>query len=264
MNENTSAGDAGTTSIPSTASARNAAGTERRTAQERVLVTGGAHGIGGAIAERCRQDGYEPVILDREGADTIHGDLSDPDSTAQALERALADGPITRLVNNVGAVFPNAVTDQTLDQFDAAVALNLRSALQCIQALLPGMREAGFGRIVNMSSRAALGKELRVAYAATKAGLLGLTRVVALEEGRNGVTANAIGPGPIATDLFTRANPANSPKTRAIIESVPVRRMGSAEDVAHAASYLLDARSGFVTGQTLYVCGGLTVGRADV
>lgn len=264
MNENTATGHAGTTSTASAASARDAVDTEHRTTRERVLVTGGAHGIGAAIAERCRQDGYEPVILDREGEGAIHGDLSDPDSTAQALERALADGPITRLVNNVGAVFPNAVTDQTLDQFDAAVALNLRSALQCIQALLPGMREAGFGRIVNMSSRAALGKELRAAYAATKAGLLGLTRVVALEEGRNGVTANAIGPGPIATDLFTRANPADSPKTRAIIESVPVRRMGSAEDVAHAASYLLDARSGFVTGQTLYVCGGLTVGRADV
>lgn len=231
---------------------------------ERVLVTGGAHGIGAAIAERCRQDGYIPVVLDREGEQAFHCDLSDPASTAEALERALADGPITRLVNNVGAVFPNAVSDQTLEQFDAAVALNLRSALQCIQALLPGMRQAGFGRIVNMSSRAALGKELRAAYAATKAGLIGLTRVVALEEGAHGVTANAIGPGPIATDLFMGANPAGSPKTRAIIESVPVQRMGTAEDVAHAASYLLDARSGFVTGQTLYVCGGMTAGVAGV
>lgn len=231
---------------------------------ERVLITGGSHGIGAAIAARCGQDGHTPVILDREGADAIHCDLSDPDSTAAALERALADGPITRLVNNVGAVFPNTVSDQSLAQLDAAVALNLRSALQCIQALLPGMREAGFGRIVSMSSRAALGKELRAAYAATKAGLIGLTRVVALEEGAHGITANAIGPGPIATELFTRANPADAPQTRAIIESVPVQRMGTPEDVAHAASYLLDARSGFVTGQTLYVCGGMTAGVAGV
>ena len=231
---------------------------------ERVLVTGGAHGIGAAIVERCRRDGYTPVVLDSEGADAIHCDLSDPGSTAAALKHALANGPITRLVNNVGAVFPNAVGDQTLGEFDSAVALNLRSALQCIQALLPGMREVGFGRIVSMSSRAALGKELRAAYSATKAGLIGLTRVVALEEGHNGITANAIGPGPIATDLFMNANPVDSPKTQAIIKSIPVQRMGTVEDVAHAASYLLDRRSGFVTGQTLYVCGGMTVGAAGV
>ncbi len=233
----------------------------------RVLITGGAHGIGAAIAERCRLDGYTPVILDRDAVDHAESftcDLSDPDSTAAALDRALAGGPITRLVNNVGAVFPNTVSDQTLGEFDAAVALNLRSALQCIQAVLPGMRAAGFGRIVTMSSRAALGKELRAAYAATKAGLLGLTRVVALEEGTHGITANAVAPGPIATELFTRANPADSAQTRAIIDSVPVQRMGTAEDVAHAAAYLLDDRSGFVTGQTLYVCGGITVGRVDV
>ncbi|WP_026818993.1 SDR family NAD(P)-dependent oxidoreductase [Arthrobacter castelli] len=231
---------------------------------ERVLVTGGSHGIGAAITHRCRQDGYEPVILDQEGGDAIHCDLSDPSSTAEALEQALADGPITRLVNNVGAVFPRSVQEQTLGEFDAAVALNLRSALQCVQALLPSMQEAHFGRIVSVSSRAALGKELRAAYASTKAGLLGLTRVIALEEGRNGITANAIGPGPITSDLFRQANPDDSSRTRAIIESVPVQRMGTPEDVSHAASYLLDARSGFVTGQTLYVCGGMTVGRVDV
>jgi 3-oxoacyl-[acyl-carrier protein] reductase len=232
--------------------------------EERVLITGGAHGIGAAIARRCRDDGYTPVILDREGDGVIHCDLSDPNSTAAALSKALNEGPITRLVNNVGAVFPAAVADQTLEEFDSAVALNLRSALQCIRALLPSMRESGFGRIVSMSSRAALGKELRPAYAATKAGLIGLTRVVALEEGRHGITANAIGPGPIATELFSRANPVDSPKTQAIVSSVPVQRMGTPEDVAQAASYLLDGRSGFVTGQTLYVCGGMTVGSVDV
>ncbi|WP_270260412.1 SDR family NAD(P)-dependent oxidoreductase [Kocuria marina] len=231
---------------------------------QRVLITGGSHGIGAAIVARCREDGYEPVILDREGDQAIHCDLADPDSTAAALDRAIASGPITRLVNNVGAVFPHSVEDQTLQEFDAAVALNLRSALQCTQALLPGMRNAGFGRIVSMSSRAALGKEHRAAYAATKAGLIGLTRVLALEEGEHGVTANAVGPGPIATDLFRNANPTDSPKTQAIIDTVPVQRMGTPDDVAHAVSYLLDARCGFVTGQTLYVCGGLTVGRADV
>lgn len=230
------------------------------TTPQRVLITGGSNGIGAAIAQRCRADGYEPVILDRTGADAIHCDLADPESTREALKIALADGPITRLVNNVGAVFQNAVSDQTLEEFDTAIGLNLRSAFLCTQAVLPSMRAAGFGRIVSMSSRAALGKTLRTAYAATKAGLQGMTRTWALEEGANGITVNAVGPGPIATELFVNANPADSPQTQAILQSVPVKRMGTPDDVAHAVSYLLDERSGFVTGQTLYVCGGMTVG----
>ncbi|KUG61472.1 short-chain dehydrogenase [Kocuria rosea subsp. polaris] len=229
----------------------------------RVLVTGGASGIGEAIAERCRADGLEVVVIDRAGGG-IRADLSDADSTAAALDEALADGPITSIVNNVGAVFPGSAEEQTLDELEAAWSLNLRSAMQCTQALIPSMKDAGFGRIVTISSRAALGKELRSAYAATKAGLIGLTRVWALELGRHGVTANAIGPGPISTPLFEEANPAGSPRTRAIVDAVPVQRMGTPEDVAHAASYFLDERSGFVTGQTLYVCGGMTVGSVAI
>ena len=233
------------------------------TARERVLITGGASGIGAAIAERCRAEGFEPVIIDRLG-DGIRADLSDAADTERALREALAGGPITRLVNNVGIVVPADAENQTLAEFDLAVSLNLRCAFQCMQALLPGMKEAGFGRIVNMSSRAALGKELRTAYSATKAGLIGMTRVWALELGRHGITANAIGPGPIRTELFDRANPPDAPRTRAIIESVPVKRVGTADDIAHTASYLLDERSGFVTGQVIYVCGGMTVGVAGV
>ncbi|QKV52987.1 SDR family NAD(P)-dependent oxidoreductase [Comamonas antarctica] len=230
---------------------------------QRVLITGGASGIGAAIAERCRAEGYEPVVIDRVG-DGIRADLSDAADTERALREALAGGPITRLVNNVGVVVPADAESQTLAEFDLAISLNLRCAFQCMQALLPGMKEAGFGRIVNMSSRAALGKELRTAYSATKAGLIGMTRVWALELGRHGITANAIGPGPIRTELFDRANPPDAPRTRAIIESVPVKRVGTPDDVAHTATYLLDERSGFVTGQVIYVCGGMTVGVAGV
>ncbi len=226
---------------------------------ERVLITGGAAGIGAACVERCRRDGYEPVVIDRVG-DGIQADLCDPAETADALERALEGGPITRLVNNVGMVAPASVGDQTLEEFDKVVALNLRCAMQCTQALLPGMRAAGFGRIVNMASRAALGKELRTAYSATKAGLIGMAKTWALELGEYGITANAVGPGPIRTELFDRANPPGVPRTQAIIDGIPVRRIGEPQDVAHAVSYLLDARSGFVTGQVLYVCGGMTVG----
>lgn len=227
---------------------------------ERVLITGGANGIGAAIAKKCREAGYETVILDRAGDDAIHCDLSDPESTRAALEQALAGGPITRLVNNVGAVFANSLSDQTVEEFDNAVALNLRGAFLCAQALVPGMREAGFGRIVNIASRAALGKELRTAYSATKAGLQGMTRTWALEEGQQGITVNAVAPGPIATELFMNANPAESERTKAIVNSIPVGRMGTPDDVAHAAAFLLSANAGFITGQTLYVCGGMTVG----
>lgn len=231
--------------------------------RERVLITGGAAGIGAAAAERCFEDGYEPIVIDRAG-DGIRSDLSDPDATAAALYSALSAGPITRLVNNVGVVCPADAENQTQEELSLAWSLNVRCAMQCMQALLPGMKAAGFGRVVNMSSRASLGKEQRTAYSATKAALIGMTRVWALELGRHGVTANAIGPGPIRTELFDRANPADSPRTKAIIDAVPVRRIGTPDDIAHAVSFLLDVRSGFVTGQVLYVCGGMTVGVAPI
>lgn len=230
---------------------------------ERLLVTGGASGIGRAIAEHGIKAGWDVVVIDKNPAEFgrwISADLSDTSSTAEALEQALNGGPITRLVNNVGAVFPASLQEQTLDQVDLSMALNLKSAIQCAQAVLPGMQDAGFGRIVNMTSRASLGKELRTAYAAAKAGLIGLTRVWALELASSGVTVNAIGPGPIATDLFLKANPPEAPRTKAIINGIPVKRLGTPEDVSSAAGFFLDDSSGFITGQVLYVCGGLTVG----
>lgn len=230
-------------------------------ARERVLITGGAAGIGRATADRCRADGYEVVVIDREG-NGIRADLSSQKATAAALEEALSGGPITRLVNNVGIVRPGPMEEQTPADLDLAVSLNLRCSLQCLQALLPGMKTARFGRVVNVSSRAALGKELRTVYAATKAALIGMAKVWALELGAHGITVNAVGPGPIRTELFDRANPPNSPRTKAIINAIPVRRVGTPEDVANAIAFLLDRRTGFVTGQTLYVCGGMTVGAA--
>ena len=230
-------------------------------ARERVLVTGGAAGIGRASVERCRADGFDVVSIDREG-DGLIADLSDPVQTATALARALEGGPITRLVNNVGTVRPASVDEQTLEDFDAVMHLNARCALQCLQAVLPGMKAARFGRVVNVSSRAALGKELRTVYAGSKAALQGMAKVWALELSEFGITANAIGPGPIETELFRRVNPADSPRTRAIIEAVPVRRLGTPQDIANAIAFFLHRDSGFVTGQVLYVCGGMTVGAA--
>lgn len=226
---------------------------------ERVLVTGGARGIGAAIAERCRADGYDVVTIDREPGGIV-ADLSDPDGTAAALEQALASGPITRLVNNVGTIRPKRIEETSFADIAAVTSLNVRCTLQCLQALLPGMRAARFGRVVNISSRAALGKPARSAYAATKAGINAMTRVWSLELGRDGITVNAIGPGPVRTELFDAANPPGAPATEAIKAAIPVGRMGDPSEVAAAASFFLSPDSGFTTGQTLYVCGGMTVG----
>jgi NAD(P)-dependent dehydrogenase (short-subunit alcohol dehydrogenase family) len=161
-------------------------------------------------------------------------------------------------------VRPALLADTRLDDFDAVIRLNVRVAVQCVQALLPGMTKARFGRILNIASRAALGKELRTSYSASKAALIGLTRTWALELARHGVTVNTIGPGPIETELWAKANPPDSPRTKAILAGIPVQRLGQPGEIAHAASFFLSAEAGFVTGQTLYVCGGTSVGYAPI
>ncbi|WP_270938595.1 SDR family oxidoreductase [Falsiroseomonas oryzae] len=234
-----------------------------------VLITGGAGGIGRAIARRAAEAGWRPVTLDlRAPEDALPNeayvacDFADLSGARGALAEAVARHAPTRLVNNVGIVKPAPLEEATVEDLATVMDVNLRSAVLAAQAVLPAMRDAGFGRIVNIASRAALGKELRTAYAASKAGLIGLTRTWALELAAQGITVNAIGPGPIATELFRRANPDNSPRTRAIVEGVPVKRLGTPEDVAHGCAFFLDDRAGFVTGQVIYVCGGLTVGLA--
>lgn len=234
-----------------------------------VLLTGGSQGIGRGIATRLAADGYAVVTLDRvppaqllTDERYVEVDLASPDDTQRALSAVTQERDIVRLVNNVGTVRPAPLEATTLADLDAVVSLNLRCAIQCAQALLPAMKRAGGGRIVNISSRTALGKELRTAYAATKAGIHGMTKTWALELAPHRITVNAIGPGPIGTELFHRVNPAESPRTKAIIEGIPVRRLGTPADVAHAVAFFLDDRASFITGQVLYVCGGLTVGCA--
>jgi NAD(P)-dependent dehydrogenase (short-subunit alcohol dehydrogenase family) len=236
-------------------------------AEKCALVTAASRGIGRGIVKRLAADGYSIVSLDRAAPVQILAqetflqvDLSDREATAAALAEAVRRHAPTRLVNNAGMVRPAPLEEVTVADLEAVVSLNLRCAIQCAQAVLPAMKAAGLGRIVNISSRAALGKELRTAYAATKAGMIGMTKTWALELAAHGITVNAIGPGPIGTELFHDVNPPGSPKTKAIIDGVPVKRLGTPEDIAHAAAFLLDERAGFVTGQVVYVCGGMTVG----
>ena len=171
-----------------------------------------------------------------------------------------AERDVLYLVNNAGTVRPALLDQASPDDLAFVMALNIQAPMLLMQGLLPSMRRRQFGRVVNISSRAALGKTERTVYAASKAGLLGMTRTWALEMAGDGITVNAVGPGPIATELFERVNPPGAPQTEKIRASIPVRRMGTPADIAHAVASLLDDRAGFITGQVLYVCGGMTVG----
>jgi NAD(P)-dependent dehydrogenase (short-subunit alcohol dehydrogenase family) len=230
-----------------------------------VLVTGASNGIGRGIVDRLAGDGFFPINLDikppRNDApgEFVQVDLLDQAAADAAFDAVVARYQPTGLVNNVGMVGPASLEDTKLDDLARVYALNLGNAVRCAQKLAPAMRAAGGGRIVTIASRAALGKELRTAYAGSKAALIGLTKTLALELAPDGITVNAIGPGPIQTELFDLANPPDSPRTRAIIDGVPVRRLGQPADIAHAVAFFMSDAASFVTGQVLYVCGGMTV-----
>jgi len=241
--------------------------TTRLDSARTALVTGGSNGIGRAIVCRLVADGYTVVNVDLVApSEALPGehyeriDLASDVESRASLAVIAARWPIGVLVNNAGIVRPASIDSATLDDLHAVVDLNIAGTLRCVQAVVTGMKNRGYGRIVNITSRAALGKELRTVYSVTKAGLHGMTRTIALELGGHGITVNAVGPGPIATELFTRVNPPDAPATRRIVESIPVGRMGTADEVAHGVAMLVNERAGFITGQVLYVCGGMTVG----
>lgn len=239
--------------------------------QEVTLVTGGSAGIGRALCEALLAQGRSVVNLDYNKPDWEHerfvsyqADLTQQQETREIAREITARHAVTALVNNAGATRPGTIDTATMADLDYVVDLHFKASIILIQAALPAMRACGRGRIVNMSSRAGLGKAERIVYSATKAGLIGLTRTLALELGGDGITVNAVAPGPIATELFRKSNPEGAPQTQRILDSIVVKRLGTPDDVARAAMFFLAPENGFVTGQVLYVCGGTTLGVAPV
>ena len=237
-----------------------------------ALVTGTSTGIGKVICEHLLASGFEVVALARRPTDLAHPrlhsisvDLADRAATAQAARELAQRFAITTVVHNAGIIRPALLADVQLDDLDTLTELHLGSAITLVQAALPAMRAARFGRIVLLSSRGALGLATRSAYSATKAGMIGMARTWALELAPEGITVNVVAPGPIrGTEMFHEVVPAESERERKLAEAIPVKRLGTPEDVARAVDFFVEPGNSFVTGQVLYVCGGASVGTVTI
>jgi NAD(P)-dependent dehydrogenase (short-subunit alcohol dehydrogenase family) len=232
-----------------------------------AVVTGGSSGIGWAICEHLVEAGYHVICLARRPTPRPHArlqcyqvDLADPAATRQVAAEIVSRHQVTSLVNNAGVIRPALIEDVSLDDLLALTHLHLSAAILLTQAFIPAMRAAQFGRIVNMSTRAVVGLQQRTVYGGTKAAMLGMTRTWAMELGPAGITVNAIAPGPVVTEMFTDVIPEDSERATVLARSLPRRRLGTAADVARATMFFLDPRNDWVTGQTLFVCGGSSLG----
>jgi 3-oxoacyl-[acyl-carrier protein] reductase len=237
-----------------------------------VLITGTSTGIGRVLCERLLAQGRTVVGLSRRASGLTHPqlhelavDLADAAITAEAARDVAARFEIDTFVHNAGVIRPALLADVQPDDLAVLSQLHIGSAITLMQALLPRLRQQRFGRVVLMSSRGALGLATRSAYAATKAGMIGLARTWALELAAEGITVNVVAPGPIrGTEMFHAVVPAESERERRLAAAVPVQRLGTPDDVARAVEFFVDRDNGFITGQVLYVCGGASVGTITI
>ncbi len=230
------------------------------------LITGCSKGIGFAIAKHLHNLDYQVIGIARSKSSEnfpgilYHADLSNQKETQAIFEEIKQQHHIDGIINNVARVQPKLIAELTIESFYEVMDLNLRPAIQAAKIFLPHMQENNWGRIVNITSRAMLGKIARTSYSAAKAGLTAITRSWSLEFIDSGITVNAVAPGPIATEGLNNNYPPNSPERQQLVSTIPAGRLGEPEEVAYAVAFFLDERAGFVTGQTLFVDGGASVG----
>ncbi|WP_116087618.1 SDR family NAD(P)-dependent oxidoreductase [Tropicimonas sp. IMCC34011] len=236
-----------------------------------AVITGGNKGIGADLAKRLLKEGYKVISVARnapetemEGLEHVECDLLDPEAVERAAADIAARHEVTHLVHNAGVIWPNLVEEAKPSDITGLAQLHLGSALTLVQAFLPAMKARGFGRVMFNSSRAALGAATRTAYGASKAGMIGMARTWALELAPYGITVNVVAPGPILTDNFWGIVEKGSQQEDDLARRIPVGRLGTVDDVTRAFLFFCDPLNGFVTGQTLYVCGGASVGSVPI
>ncbi|MEW4462236.1 SDR family oxidoreductase [Roseibium algicola] len=236
-----------------------------------AVVTGGNKGIGADLVERLLGQGYTVVSVARTAPEKSHpnlhsveADLLDAQAVAAAAGTIAAEFDVTHLIHNAGLIWPNLVEDAKPEDITGLAQLHLGSALTLLQAALPNMKACQFGRVMFNASRAALGAPTRTAYSASKAGMIGMARTWALELAPHGITVNVVAPGPILTDNFWGIVEKDSPQQEALAKRIPVGRIGNVRDVTNAFLFFCDPENSFVTGQTLYVCGGASVGTLTI
>ena len=235
------------------------------------IITGGNKGIGADLVKRLLEKDHHVISVARHPPDYTHPhlssvevDLLDAEAVSQAAASIASQHQVTHLIHNAGVIWPNLIEDATPGDITGLAQLHLGSALSLLQAVLPNMKEQQFGRVLFNASRAALGAPTRTAYSASKAGMIGMARTWALELAPFGITVNVVAPGPVLTDNFWGIVPKGSEQETDLAARMPVRRLGTVDDVSNAFLFFVDPASGFITGQTLYVCGGASIGGVSI
>jgi 3-oxoacyl-[acyl-carrier protein] reductase len=236
-------------------------------AKRTFLVTGASKGIGRALSTQLAEAGHHVIGIARGKDPFFPGtlesiDLFDTNASAQALVNLAQKYAFDGVVNNVALFRLHRIGEINLEDIYDVLRLNLHPAIQTVQAILPTMREKGWGRIVNTTSLTVLGDAQRTAYAASKAALNGFTRTWALELAETGITVNSVAPGPLETEFFRGNAPAGSEAKRRFLSLIPMRRLGTPEEIAAAIAFLLSDSAGYITGQTLFVDGGGSIGKS--
>ena len=234
-----------------------------------VIVTGGSRGIGAATCEKLLSKGYGVISLSRTepaSTDIVHlpCDLTDTDGRRAVFANLSKRDDVFGLVNNAGVATPNLIKEFDHQSYAGVMDVNTTSVAELSAAVVPSLIKNKQGRVVNISSELILGFATRTAYSASKAAVASFAKTWALELGQYNICCNAIAPGPVETELFVKNNPPGSAIRQQKLDKIPLGRFGQPEDVANMVAFLMSEEASFITGQTLYVCGGSSLGSVPI